>query len=78
MIIDYQLSKFYNKVLQYAGSRDPVDKVGTSETKTETETWAAETKTETEAIEIRSRGRPRGRGRSSGPPSLPPPPGTAN
>ena len=40
-----------------AGSRDPVDKAGTSETKTET--WAAETKTETEAIKIRSRGRPR-------------------
>ena len=35
-----------------AGSRDPVDKAGTS--KTNTETWAAETKTETEAIKIRS------------------------
>ena len=53
-----------------AGSRDPVDKVGTSETKTETESWAAETKTETEAIKIRSLGRPRDRGRSSRPPSL--------
>ena len=53
-----------------AGSRDPVDKAGTSETKTETETWATETKTETEAINIRSRGRPRDRGRSSRPPSL--------
>ena len=48
-----------------AGSQDPVDKAGTSET----ETWAAETKTETEAIKIRSRGRPRDRGRSSRPPS---------
>ena len=37
-----------------AGSRDPVDKARTSETKTETEAWAAETKTETEAIKIRS------------------------
>ena len=33
-----------------AGSRDPIDKAGTSET----ETWAAETKTETDAIKIRS------------------------
>ena len=28
-----------------AGSRDPVDRAASSETKTETETWAADTKT---------------------------------
>ena len=57
---------FMTTKLGLEGSRDPADKVGTSET----ETWAAETKTKTEANEIRCRGRPRARGRSSRPPSL--------